>query len=130
MGTFDIGQAFREQIPAGEISMPLVANLPDKFDINPLRRSNRVNIRLRDEDIDRLEKMALAANMPFQAFLSDLVHKYAAGDLPGQNAAENAEHIESINEIENLTADRLSTNRLRSKEAMNEAGQPVRIYHY
>jgi hypothetical protein len=81
MGTLNVSQTTKNPMIVGEISFPLIADLPARFNLNPLKRSNRVNIRLREEDIRELEAMALKADMPFQAFLADIIHKYAAGKL-------------------------------------------------
>ena len=79
MGTLNVSQTTGNPVAAGEISFPLLDDLPARFNLNPLQRSNRVNIRLRDEDISKLEALALEAGMPFQAFLAEVIHRYAAG---------------------------------------------------
>jgi predicted DNA binding CopG/RHH family protein len=81
MGTLNVSQEAQNPIHVGEISLSLVGDLPAKFNLNVLKRSNRVNIRLREEDISTLEAMALDADMPFQAFLAEIVHRHAKGDL-------------------------------------------------
>ena len=81
MGTLNVSQTAENPLVVGEIRYNLVEDLPARFNLNPLKRSNRINIRLRDEDIRELEAMALQADMPFQAFLADVIHKYATGKL-------------------------------------------------
>jgi len=78
MGTLSFNQLAADLQLAGEVSLPLLEDLPNRFTLNPLRRSNRVNVKLRDEDIAVLEEMALNAGMPFQAFLADIIHKHAS----------------------------------------------------
>ena len=78
MGTLNLSQAARNPRLLGEVSLSLVDDLPARFTVNPLRRTNRVNLRLRDEDIAVLEDMALKADMPFQAFLGHIIHQYAS----------------------------------------------------
>lgn len=81
MGTQNISQTTKDPIVVGEISYTLVDDLPARFNLNTLKRSHRVNVRLREEDIQDLEAMALEAGMPFQAFLADVIHRYASGNL-------------------------------------------------
>lgn len=81
MGTMNVSQTAVNPRQAGEVSFSLIADLPAKFNLNPLQRTNRVNIRLREEDISPLEAMALEADMPFQAFLAEVIHQYATDRL-------------------------------------------------
>lgn len=78
MGTLNLNQAAANPHLVGEVTLSLVDDLPARFSVNPLRRSNRVNVRLREDDIATLEAMALKAGMPFQAFLADIIHQHAA----------------------------------------------------
>ena len=81
MGTLNVSQAAQNSIHVGEVSLSLIEDFPAQFNLNVLKRSNRVNIRLREDDIGMLEVMALDADMPFQAFLAEIVHQYAKGRL-------------------------------------------------
>jgi predicted DNA binding CopG/RHH family protein len=81
MGTLNVSQVAQNPIHVGDVSLSLLTDLPAKFNLNVLKRSNRVNIRLREEDISTLEAMALDADMPFQAFLAEIVHQFAKGNL-------------------------------------------------
>lgn len=53
--------------------------MPARFNLNLLRLCNRINVGSRDEDIRELEAMALKTDMPYQAFLADVIHKYVTG---------------------------------------------------
>jgi len=75
--TLNLGNVAIDPVPAGTDDFTLVSDLPSRFDLNPLQRTNRVNIRLRAEDIHTLEALALEAGMPFQSFLADVIHKFA-----------------------------------------------------
>ncbi|MFT5320412.1 MAG: putative DNA binding CopG/RHH family protein [Pseudohongiellaceae bacterium] len=77
MGTINLSNAVKNPVLVGEVDFSLLNDLPSRFVLNPLQRSNRVNIRLRTEDISTLETLALSAGMPFQAFLADVIHKHA-----------------------------------------------------
>ncbi|MDG2174964.1 MAG: hypothetical protein P8M72_02345 [Gammaproteobacteria bacterium] len=81
MGTLNVSQAAQNPIHVGDFNLSLVADLPAKFNLNVLKRSNRVNIRLREEDISTLEALALDADIPFQAFLAEVVHQFAKSNL-------------------------------------------------
>lgn len=77
MGTLNVSQAAQNSIHVGEVSLSLIEDFPAQFNLNVLKRSNRVNIRLREDNISMLEVMVLDADMPFQAFLVEIVHQYA-----------------------------------------------------
>jgi hypothetical protein len=65
MRTLNVSQAAQNLIHVGEVSLSLIEDLPAQFNLNVLKRSNRVNIRLREDDISVLEVMALDADMSF-----------------------------------------------------------------
>jgi len=48
---------------------------------DPLRRDNRVNIRVSGQDMSALHRIALAEGMPLQSLLAQIVHQYANGEL-------------------------------------------------
>jgi hypothetical protein len=48
---------------------------------DPLRRDNRVSIRVSGHDMAELHRMALAAGLPLQSLLAQVVHQYANGQL-------------------------------------------------
>jgi hypothetical protein len=48
---------------------------------DPLRRDNRVNIRVSGQDMRELHRMALAEGLPLQSLLAQIVHQYAMGQL-------------------------------------------------
>jgi hypothetical protein len=48
---------------------------------DPLRRDNRVNIRVSGHDMSELHRMALAEGLPLQSLLAQIVHQYANGQL-------------------------------------------------
>ena len=83
MGTLNLSNAAINPVTAGTVDFTLVSDLPSRFELNPLQRPNRVNIRLRTEDIHTLEALALEAGLPFQAFLADVIHKFAGNNQAG-----------------------------------------------
>ena len=48
---------------------------------DPLRRDNRVNIRVSGHDMTTLHRVALAEGLPLQSLLAHIVHLYANGQL-------------------------------------------------
>jgi hypothetical protein len=58
---------------------------PDEFTRtaleDPLRRDNRVNIRVSGHDMAQLHRIALAEGLPLQSLLAQVVHQYASGQL-------------------------------------------------
>ncbi|MDY6983023.1 MAG: hypothetical protein SV422_08045 [Pseudomonadota bacterium] len=48
---------------------------------DPLRRDNRVNIRVSGHDMTELHRIALAEGLPLQSLLAQVVHQYANGQL-------------------------------------------------
>jgi hypothetical protein len=48
---------------------------------DPLRRDNRVNIRVSGQDMTELHRIALAEGLPLQSLLAQIIHQYANGQL-------------------------------------------------
>lgn len=48
---------------------------------DPLRRDNRINIRVSGQDMSALHRMALVEGLPLQSLLAQIVHQYANGLL-------------------------------------------------
>lgn len=48
---------------------------------DPMRRDNRVNIRVSGHDMTELHRIALAEGLPLQSLLAQVVHQYANGQL-------------------------------------------------
>lgn len=48
---------------------------------DPLRRDNRVSIRVSGHDMAELHHRALAEGLPLQSLLAQIVHQYATGQL-------------------------------------------------
>jgi hypothetical protein len=65
-----------ESAPAYDPSEFAKAQLED-----PLRRDNRVNIRVSGHDMTALHRKALAEGLPLQSLLAQIVHQYATGQL-------------------------------------------------
>lgn len=48
---------------------------------DPVRRDNRVNIRVSGMDMTELHRQALAEGLPVQSLLAQIIHQYATGQL-------------------------------------------------
>lgn len=46
-----------------------------------LRKDRRINIRLASKDLEAIQKRAVEEGLPYQTFISSLLHKYATGRL-------------------------------------------------
>lgn len=53
---------------------------------DPLRRDNRVSIRVSGHDMTELHRMALAEGLPLQSLLAQVIHQYATGQLQKTDA--------------------------------------------
>ena len=48
---------------------------------NTLRKDERLNIRISKRDMDALQKKAIVEGLPYQTFVSSILHKYLNGRL-------------------------------------------------
>jgi len=48
---------------------------------NTLRKDKRVNIRMTERDLVRIQKAALEEGLPYQTLISSILHKYVNGRL-------------------------------------------------
>jgi predicted DNA binding CopG/RHH family protein len=46
-----------------------------------LRKDKRVNIRISERDLTELQKKAIEEGLPYQTFISSILHKYVNGRL-------------------------------------------------
>ena len=59
-------------------------SLKDKYRTyaqNTLKKDKRINIRINERDLIALQKKALSEGIPYQTFISSLLHKYINGSL-------------------------------------------------
>lgn len=73
------------QIAAGAYkSVENLDSLKDKYKTyaqNTLKKDKRINIRINERDLIALQKKALSEGIPYQTFISSLLHKYINGSL-------------------------------------------------
>jgi predicted DNA binding CopG/RHH family protein len=48
---------------------------------NYMKKNNRVNVRISGSDLNMIRKLAVQEGLPYQTFLSSIIHKFAAGRL-------------------------------------------------
>ena len=73
---------------------------------DPLRRDNRVSIRISGHDMMELHRLALAEGLPLQSLLAQIVHQYASGQLERVESTpvfRSAEHDEQQDERSGLS---------------------------
>ena len=46
-----------------------------------LRKNKRINIRISEEDLVRLQQRAIEEGLPYQTLISSVLHKYVSGRL-------------------------------------------------
>jgi len=50
-----------------------------------LRKSRRINIRLVEKDLEKIQIYAMQEGIPYQTLISSILHKYAAGQIVKAN---------------------------------------------
>ncbi len=48
---------------------------------NTLKKDKRLNIRISERDLNELQKKAVSEGLPYQTFVSSIIHKYLNGKL-------------------------------------------------
>jgi len=48
---------------------------------NTLKKDKRLNIRISERDLSELQKKAVSEGLPYQTFVSSIIHKYVNGKL-------------------------------------------------
>ena len=48
---------------------------------NTLKKDKRLNIRISERDLNELQKKAVSEGLPYQTFVSSIIHKYVSGYL-------------------------------------------------
>ena len=48
---------------------------------NTLKKDKRLNIRISERDLTELQKKAVSEGLPYQTFVSSIIHKYVNGKL-------------------------------------------------
>ncbi|MEW6052840.1 MAG: antitoxin [Nitrospirota bacterium] len=52
-----------------------------KYARNTLKKDKRLNIRISERDLTELQKKAVSEGLPYQAYISSIIHKFVNGKL-------------------------------------------------
>jgi len=52
-----------------------------KFAKNTLKKDKRLNIRISERDLNELQRKAVAEGLPYQTYVSSIIHKFLSGKL-------------------------------------------------
>lgn len=52
-----------------------------KYARNTLRKDKRLNIRISERDLDELQRKAVIEGLPYQTYISSILHKFINGKL-------------------------------------------------
>ena len=50
-----------------------------------LKKDRRLNIRISERDLVELQRKAVAEGLPYQTYVSSIIHKFVSGTLAGDN---------------------------------------------
>ena len=53
----------------------------EMYAVETLKRNKRINIRISERDLEELQRKAIEEGLPYQTFISSILHKYIAGRL-------------------------------------------------
>ncbi|MEI8294891.1 MAG: hypothetical protein WCG66_13090 [bacterium] len=70
----------RDSIALTKPDEKLLRNLRSAAE-NTFKKDRRINIRLSERDMVGIQRVAAAKGMPYQSFVSGLIHQYIEGDL-------------------------------------------------
>jgi predicted DNA binding CopG/RHH family protein len=52
-----------------------------KYARNTLKKDKRLNIRISERDLTELQRKAVTEGLPYQTYLSSIIHKFLSGKL-------------------------------------------------
>jgi predicted DNA binding CopG/RHH family protein len=52
-----------------------------KYAMNTLKKDKRLNIRISERDLSELQKKAMIEGLPYQTYISSIIHKFINGKL-------------------------------------------------
>jgi predicted DNA binding CopG/RHH family protein len=52
-----------------------------KYAQDTLKKDKRINIRISEKDLDSIQNMAIEEGIPYQTFISSLIHKFVTGKI-------------------------------------------------
>ena len=77
-------QELLDAVEAGEFESVLTESRRKELESvasNTFRKDKRINIRISNRDLAAIQSRALQEGMPYQTFVSSIIHKYISGSL-------------------------------------------------
>jgi predicted DNA binding CopG/RHH family protein len=75
LGSFERG----EWVPVKDLSKRKRELI--RYARNTLKKDKRLNIRISERDLNELQKKAVSEGLPYQTFVSSIIHKFVNGKL-------------------------------------------------
>jgi predicted DNA binding CopG/RHH family protein len=73
-----------DAVEAGEFESVLTASRREELEAiasNTLKKDKRINIRISNRDLTAIQSRATEEGIPYQTFVSSIIHKYISGSL-------------------------------------------------
>jgi predicted DNA binding CopG/RHH family protein len=68
-----------EWVPAKKLSKRKAELM--RYARNTLKKDKRLNIRISERDLNELQKKAISEGLPYQTYVSSIIHKFISGKL-------------------------------------------------
>ena len=86
-------EALLNAVEAGEYESVLTESRKKELEaiaINTSKKDKRINIRISNRDLTAIQSRALEEGIPYQTFVSSIIHKYISGSLVDLNANKSS----------------------------------------
>ena len=87
-------QELLDAVEAGEFESVLTESRRKELESvasNTFRKDKRINIRISNRDLAAIQSRALQEGMPYQTFVSSIIHKYISGSLQDLTANKQSQ---------------------------------------
>ena len=87
-------QKLLDAVEAGEFESVLTESRRKELESvasNTFRKDKRINIRISNRDLAAIQSRALQEGMPYQTFVSSIIHKYISGSLQDLTANKQSQ---------------------------------------
>ena len=87
-------QELLDSVEAGEFESVLTESRRKELESvasNTFRKDKRINIRISNRDLAAIQSRALQEGMPYQTFVSSIIHKYISGSLQDLTANKKSQ---------------------------------------
>ena len=84
-------KALLEAVEAGEFESVLTESRKKKLEAiasNTFKKDKRINIRISNRDLAAIQSRASEEGIPYQTFVSSIIHKYISGSLQDLTASK------------------------------------------